>query len=142
VDPYGIGLRRGAWYLVGHDHDREDLRSFRLDRVVGSVTLVGEPGAFDPPTDVDVAGHIAGPSTDERDVDVAVAAEARWTVEAHGARPTGAVHGDRPVYRFTGTDPARLVPWLLGLGPDVLVVAPEDVRADVIRRLTTLGGTA
>ncbi len=32
VDPYGLA-RIGAWYLVGYCHLREDLRTFRLDRM-------------------------------------------------------------------------------------------------------------
>ena len=34
-DPYGLAYRQGRWYVVGHCHLRNDLRSFRLDRVVG-----------------------------------------------------------------------------------------------------------
>ena len=33
VDPYGIVFRRGHWYLVGHCHLRDALRTFRLDRL-------------------------------------------------------------------------------------------------------------
>lgn len=32
VDPYGLA-NVGAWYLVGHCHLRDDLRTFRLDRM-------------------------------------------------------------------------------------------------------------
>lgn len=32
VDPYGL-VRLGPWYMVGHCHLRNDLRTFRLDRV-------------------------------------------------------------------------------------------------------------
>ena len=28
VDPYGMGYRNGAWYVVGYCHARRDLRSF------------------------------------------------------------------------------------------------------------------
>ncbi len=33
-DPYGLVYRQGKWYVVGHCHLRQGLRSFRLDRVV------------------------------------------------------------------------------------------------------------
>lgn len=50
VDIYGLAFRGGAWYAVGHCYLREDLRSFRLDRVL-SVELVpksfGRPEGFD-----------------------------------------------------------------------------------------------
>lgn len=34
VDPYGLVYRVGYWYMVGYCHLRQDLRSFRLDRVL------------------------------------------------------------------------------------------------------------
>lgn len=33
LDPYGLSYRRGRWYAVGFCHLRQDLRTFRLDRV-------------------------------------------------------------------------------------------------------------
>ncbi|MEO8104397.1 MAG: YafY family protein [Betaproteobacteria bacterium] len=50
VDPYGIGYLHGAWYMVGHCHLRQDLRSFRLDRVRALEALpqsFARPGSFD-----------------------------------------------------------------------------------------------
>ena len=48
LDPWGILFRRGHWYVVGHDHDRGDRRSFRVDRIEGDVET-GPAGAFEPP---------------------------------------------------------------------------------------------
>jgi proteasome accessory factor B len=35
IDPYGLVYRQGTWLVVGHCHLRNDLRSFRLDRIHG-----------------------------------------------------------------------------------------------------------
>lgn len=48
VDPWGILFRRGHWYVVGHDHDRGDRRSFRVDRIEGNVDA-GPAQTFEPP---------------------------------------------------------------------------------------------
>jgi proteasome accessory factor B len=45
VDPHRVGYQRGHWYLRGYDLDRCSERSFRLDRIEGSVAL-GEPGSL------------------------------------------------------------------------------------------------
>ena len=48
-DPYGVGYLYGAWYAVGFCHLRQDLRSFRLDRVRGAQALpksFGRPPTF------------------------------------------------------------------------------------------------
>lgn len=37
VAPYALVTRRGGWYLVGHDADRGDVRTFRLARMAGAV---------------------------------------------------------------------------------------------------------
>ncbi len=136
VDPYGVALRRGSWYLVGHDHDRDAQRSFRLDRVVGRIRTVGDEGAFTVPDDVDLAGHVTGPATEEEDVDLEVAPTARWAVESQGGRhiSTGTRDGWTR-HRLDAVDPGRLTPWLLGLGPDVEVVSPAWRRDRIIARL-------
>ena len=50
LQPHRLQYERGRWYVSGLDTDRDDVRSFRLDRVRGSVH-VGEPGGFEPPDD-------------------------------------------------------------------------------------------
>ena len=33
TEPWGVVTHRGRWYLVGHDRDRDDTRTFRLSRI-------------------------------------------------------------------------------------------------------------
>jgi predicted DNA-binding transcriptional regulator YafY len=51
VDPYGVVFHTGRWYVVGHDHLRGSLRTFRIDRIA-SVTArfrhFTAPDGFDP----------------------------------------------------------------------------------------------
>ena len=51
VDPYSVFHRENAWYLVGHCHERNELRAFRLDRIADADRLEGR---FAPP-DFDLA---------------------------------------------------------------------------------------
>src|SRR5512132_3582602 len=37
LDPYALVNRRGTWYVVGHDADRDALRSFRVSRIASDV---------------------------------------------------------------------------------------------------------
>jgi predicted DNA-binding transcriptional regulator YafY len=39
LDPYGLYFDRGAWYVVGYCHLREEIRSFRVSRVESGVEL-------------------------------------------------------------------------------------------------------
>jgi predicted DNA-binding transcriptional regulator YafY len=55
IDPYGVVYHRGRWYVVGWCHLRQDVRMFRLDRV-----LALEPRAeeFARPLEFDCAGFV------------------------------------------------------------------------------------
>ncbi|HYF47087.1 MAG TPA: WYL domain-containing protein, partial [Acidimicrobiales bacterium] len=53
VDPYRLDFRRGRWYLTGLDHQREDVRSYRLDRIEGDVAPDGPAKAFARPDQID-----------------------------------------------------------------------------------------
>ncbi|MFF4653317.1 helix-turn-helix transcriptional regulator [Streptomyces sp. NPDC001380] len=51
VDPYGVVFHTGRWYLVGHDHLRDDLRTFRIDRIASvapRTRAFAVPDGFDP----------------------------------------------------------------------------------------------
>lgn len=55
LDPYGLVVHGGRWYASGHDHHRDEVRTFRLDRV-GSVELTD--AGFEPPDDFDPVTHV------------------------------------------------------------------------------------
>ncbi|GGI04685.1 helix-turn-helix transcriptional regulator [Egicoccus halophilus] len=140
VDPYAVVQRRGAWYLVGRDHDRDAVRAFRLDRFVGRARDAGPPAAYVVPDGFDPAAHVSGPEVARVDVEVAVRPAARWTVELHGGVDTGRTRDGQPVLRLRGLDPVRDRSWLLGLGDDVEVLAPPELRDAVMTALRELAG--
>ena len=55
VDLYGVVCLEGTWYAVGYDHLRSDLRTFRVDRVLGARV---RDETFTVPTDFDVVAHL------------------------------------------------------------------------------------
>ncbi|QSQ10728.1 helix-turn-helix transcriptional regulator [Myxococcus landrumensis] len=54
-DPYGLVWRGGRWYVVGLCHLRQDLRTFRLDRVRSVQPLQVH---FERPDDFDALAHV------------------------------------------------------------------------------------
>lgn len=54
-DSYGLLYHQGFWYTAGYCHLREELRTFRVDRVV-SVELLDSN--FQPPKDFDIYQHV------------------------------------------------------------------------------------
>lgn len=55
INPYGLVYRHGCWYVCGHCHLRNDLRTFRIDRVQ-RVTLLEEQ--FERPANFDAAEYL------------------------------------------------------------------------------------
>ena len=56
VDPYHLLFRGGQFYLVGHSHERDDVRVFRLSRIRGKVGYASKAEHdFSPPEDFEGA---------------------------------------------------------------------------------------
>ena len=55
LDPYGLVLHSGRWYVTGRDGKSGELRTFRVDRV-SEARLSGV--SFDPPTGFDPVQHV------------------------------------------------------------------------------------
>lgn len=54
-EPYGIVYHMGYWYTTGYCHLRNDLRTFRIDRIVALDQL---DQSFERPTDFDALRHV------------------------------------------------------------------------------------
>lgn len=54
-DPYGIVVNEGYWYVSGYCHLRQDLRTFRLDRIV---SLEQEDRSFERPQAFNALSHV------------------------------------------------------------------------------------
>ena len=57
LSPYGLVVHAGRWYLAAYDHLREDMRTFRIDRM-RSAKLLTTPGVA-PPSDFDAVAHVS-----------------------------------------------------------------------------------
>ncbi len=87
--------RRGAWYLLGRDRDREAPRMFKVARVDAPAQEIGKPGSYQvPDVDLDAAWRRLEPRQADTEAIVAIrpgrAAELRRRgrpVEHDGHRP-------------------------------------------------------
>ncbi len=148
VEPWGMVSFAGRWYLVGHDTARGARRTFRLSRIVGTVTPVGRAGVVSVPPGLDllalVAGSVEVPADRAATLLVRPGAAAglrRREQRGEAALPASAELD--PTGRHAGWDVVR-IPFahlwetartVAEQGPDVYVVEPEDLRDAVIRML-------
>ena len=140
MQPWGLVAWHGRWYLVGLDLDRGAERVFRLSRVVGSPKATGRTGAFEPPSDVDLADVVAGQVGGEEHLVVVRARPGTAIGLRRHAVPLGPADDGDDRLELRTSEPGALADQLAAYGPDVLVEAPADVRDAVIARLTRLAG--
>jgi predicted DNA-binding transcriptional regulator YafY len=57
VSPHGLVVHSGRWYLAGYDHLREDMRTFRVDRML-RMRVIDET-ADDPPEGFDAVTYVS-----------------------------------------------------------------------------------
>jgi proteasome accessory factor B len=143
VDAYAVVFRGGHWYLAGFDHERDEIRSFRLSRFTADLHDAGE-GA-EPPEGFRAADLVMGGpwiATGEEQAVIALSPEVAWWAtstltgaEAIRTRPDGWVELDVPA-----ADERALAPMILQLGPDAVVLEPAALRDEVVSRLEKLVG--
>jgi proteasome accessory factor B len=136
LQPWGVVCWRGRWYVVGHDLDREAARCFRLSRIVGEVTPIGETGSYEPPADVDLISYVArwsGPVEHNGRATVLVKPGRAAGIRRFAEEVAPGPDGDRVTLSYH--DPEGLARWLVGYGADVRVLAPDEVRKAAIARL-------
>jgi proteasome accessory factor B len=138
VDPWGILFRRGHWYVIGHDHDRREQRSFRVDRIEGDVDA-GPPRAFEPPASLEPGSILRDEPWQYGEEDVVAAgvlvdaSQAAAVVDQVGEaavrerRDDGSVVLELPV-----TNTAAFRSFVLGLLDAAEVVDPPELRAEMV----------
>jgi predicted DNA-binding transcriptional regulator YafY len=141
VEPWGLVHRRGIWYLVGHDRDRAATRAFRRSRVAGAVTAVGRPGVDVAPADLDLQAAVdsGGGGQATATAVVRLAPGAAWDVRRTATSATDEADGWTRAEVPMG-DVDRFAEWLVGFGPDAVVLEPEEARAAVVERLRLVAG--
>jgi predicted DNA-binding transcriptional regulator YafY len=146
LDPYGILFRNGHWYAVGNDPDREAIRAFRADRIESAIEP-GPGGSFDRPEGFDPGSALRAEPWrfgDEEPVEALVfisATQAGWVEADLGGRAVAERRDDGAVVvRMAVTNREAFRSWVLGLLDHAEVLAPPDLRSDMVRWLSALAG--
>ncbi len=138
-EPWGIASWHGHWYIVGHDRGRGAARMFRVSRIVGAVTQLGAPGDVEPPADLDVRALVSSlaPARPHSAATVRVRTGKGGSLrrQATASQPVTTEWTEIVVPYASGSS---LAEELVSYGPDVIVLAPDELRTSVVRRLVTL----
>ena len=140
VEPYSLVHRRGHWYLVGRDQDRDAVRSFKVSRIRSAVETT--EGTYDVLSQFDAGTHLAGEAWQLGGEETGAATirfseSLRWWAEQNFPDapaqdgPDGAVDVEVPVANVDA-----LVSWVIGFGGEVEIVAPPEVRKRLLDHLS------
>ncbi|HSO68893.1 MAG TPA: WYL domain-containing protein [Arachnia sp.] len=135
LQPWKLIQRRGQWYVFGLDPDRQADRFFKLGRMTAPAGRTGKPGSFVVPDDVDERAARLEPAFEAAAVialrdDAAhswqVIEPVEWTVEL----PPGF-----SAHRIRLSSESTIVDEVAASGTDAIVLAPPELRAQIIERL-------
>jgi proteasome accessory factor C len=156
VDPYHLLYQGGQFYLVGHAHERDDMRVFRLSRIRDKVSYASKAEHdFSPPEDFDPWGYayradwqLGEPVGTAK---VWVSERIEWLIKrdfGHRGKiepatqsgkqwraGTARVPGPGAVLTTDYAQARPLVAWVLGLGENARIVEPKRLSDEASERL-------
>jgi proteasome accessory factor C len=151
VDPFHLVFRGGQFYLIGHAHEREAVRVFRLSRIQGKVGYASKAEHdFSPPENFDRRDY--GQRADWQlgetrgRAQIFVRDRIAWLIErdfgAYGElRPTkkaDGAPGKGSVFETDYASPRELIAWVLRWRQNAQVLGPDELRAEAESRLGLL----
>jgi proteasome accessory factor C len=151
VDPFHLVFRGGQFYLIGHAHERDAVRVFRLSRIQGKVGYATKAEHdFSPPEDFDrrdygqradwQLGELRGTAK------IFVRDRISWLIErdygAYGelrpARKADGAPGKGAIFETEYASPRELIAWVLRWRRNAAVLAPDELREEAESRLALL----
>lgn len=143
LQPYRLQFERGRWYVSGHDTDREDRRSFRVDRIDDGVEQ-GPPGGFELPEHLGGVGlrpweyGTGEPVTATVRLDAVVAGPVLSEDPGLDPGPAGRTSSGEVDLQLSVTDADALVGFVLSLGERAELVGPPELRERLVSHLRDL----
>ncbi len=148
VDPYQLLFQSGQFYLVGHAHERDAIRVFRLSRIRGKVGYATKaehdfqrPAGFDPRAYANRIDWQFGDPDPAHPAEVWIGRRIAWQIERHfgryGETRPGEDDGDL-VFITPYANARQLVAWVLGLGENARIIGPPELADELRERVELL----
>jgi proteasome accessory factor C len=137
LNPYALLSDNGLWYVVGHDLDRKEIRTFRVSRIRGDIKFATRRERdFRAPTDFDVELYRGRPPWQIGDIVGTARIEVRgdtawWVRRAYGA--TGRLEDGVFVTDYSSVP--QLASWVLRQNGRAVPLEPAELRRDVAAAL-------
>ena len=139
LEPYGIVHRRGHWYVVGRDRGVDQIRAYRVDRMVDA-SVAETAQAFDRPAHFRPADVLpeAPWEAGQEDVEVVVRFDGTVAWWARRQLTDSAIvdeDADGLTARFPVANLDAFIGWLIGFDDAAEVLGPATVRERFVSRV-------
>ena len=139
VDPYHLLFQGGQFYLLGHSHERDAIRVFRLSRIRGKVSYATKaehdfrrPAEFDPRSYANRADWQLG--EEEGVAEILISERIAWQVERHFGRygeirnsvDGGEADEGSRLFLTPYSSSRGIISWMLGLGSHARLQGPRS----------------
>jgi len=151
VDPYHLVFRNGQFYLIGHSHEREDVRVFRLSRIRGKVSYATKAEHdFSPPEEFDRRDYASRADWQMGEIEgtakIFLRERIAWLVErdfgSYGklrkATKKDGATGRGTIYETEYASGRQLISWVLGWRENAQLLEPPDLAREASQRLELL----
>jgi predicted DNA-binding transcriptional regulator YafY len=145
VNPYHLLFQGGQFYLLGHSHERDALRVFRLSRIRGKVAYATKAEHdFKRPTDFDPRPYANRADWQFGDTvgtaQIAISERIGWQIERHFGRfgEVREAEGGGIVFETTYASERQLASWVLRMGGHARVEGPPELARAVAERTELL----
>ncbi len=151
VDPFHLVFRGGQFYLIGHSHERDAVRVFRLSRIQGKVGYASKAEHdFSPPEDFDRRDY--GSRADwqlgetQGTAKIFIRERIAWLIERdygtygvlRDAVKSDGAPGKGKVFETDYASHRELIAWVLRWRQNARVLAPDDLREEAEGRVSLL----
>ncbi len=132
IQPYAVATRNSFWYVSGHDLTRDQIRTFRLDRIDGEITRGKESKSFEIPVGFNVFQN----SDDEFKSYSATIDIRKGKAQILRAKSSSSIdmgEWDRISYNYF--DSQQMIDLILWHGQDAILREPQSLKNQLIETL-------
>ncbi len=135
LNPFALLPENGSWYVIGHDLERDDIRTFRVSRIRSDIRFATRRERdFRLPPEFDVENYRGRAEWQFGDIvgeaKIEVAPDTAWWVERAYGGSRNRVEGDTFVTQYASSN--LLARWILRQDGRALPLEPSELRRLVV----------
>jgi proteasome accessory factor B len=132
IEPYGLTLNRGFWYLVGRDLDKEEIRLFKVVRIADDLEMDNSKKSFDQPDPVTLRNLMRnnGGSDQRIEVDLLIAQGRAYEIRRIAQIQPSSDEWESAT--LVADSQFELFELLARAGVSVIITSPQQIRDEYI----------